>query len=309
MFLKRLLAGLFVACCVLVTQAQSTMQFKLVNGTVLNGQPLQAKDSFVMVKLEGGAYTNINWVQISQETLREMEKNKSVAQLATYAAIFVDPAKSSRPAANVKKVAPLKEVPRLARPSGGGVFASPVMILLLFLVYAANIYAAYEISAFRQQPPALVCVVAGILPIVGPAIFLAMPTRQPQEEMVWEAPPEEMPSPVEEAPPEVEHDPSAQQPAQPAIPQPVVYPRGQFTFNRRFFETKFAGFLKMVPGDAERDKVIEIKSARGEYTGQRLTKIEPNELYLQIRKGNATEDVMIPFSEIFEVIVKHKDAA
>ena len=87
----------------------------------------------------------------------------------------------------------------------------------------------------------------------------------------------------------------------------MVYARGQFTFNRRFFETKFAGFMKMVPGEAERDRVIHIKSARGEYTGHRISKVEPNEVYLQIRKGTATEDVMLPFNEIFEVTIKHKD--
>jgi hypothetical protein len=52
--------------------------------------------------------------------------------------------------------------------------------------------------------------------------------------------------------------------------------------------------------------VIFIKSARGEYTGGRLSKIEPNELYLQIKKGGVSEDVMIPFSEIFEVQVKQQ---
>jgi hypothetical protein len=93
------------------------------------------------------------------------------------------------------------------------------------------------------------------------------------------------------------------------VPQTIVYPRGQFTFNRRFFETKFAGFLKMVPGEAERDRLLHFKSARGEYTGHRLSKVEPNEVYLQVRKGNATEEVMIPYTEIYEVQVKHKDAA
>ena len=64
----------------------------------------------------------------------------------------------------------------------------------------------------------------------------------------------------------------------------------------------------MVPGEAERDKVIYIKSARGEYTGHRFSKVEPNELYLQIKKGNATEEVMLPFSEIYEVQIKPRDA-
>ena len=303
MFWKRLLLSFLVLGCAMVSHAQSTMQFKLVNGMVLNGQPLTPKDSFVLVKLDNGTYTNLNWVQLSQETLIELEKNKS---MTAYATIFIDPPPSPRPAAATKKPVVIKDVPRLDRPAGEGLFASPVMIVLFLLVYAANIYAAYEISVFRQQPPALTCVVAGILPVIGPAIFLAMPTRQAKQEPAWEAPVEEVP--VEEAPAvDATTTSTPTQETQPTLPQPVVYPRGQFTFNRRFFETKFAGFLKMVPGEAERDKVIHIKSARGEYTGQRLTKIEPNELYLQIRKGTATEDVMIPFGEVFEVTVKHKD--
>jgi hypothetical protein len=31
-------------------------------------------------------------------------------------------------------------------------------------------------------------------------------------------------------------------------------------------------------------------------------------VYLQVRKGNATEEVMLPFTEIYEVTIKHKDA-
>ena len=114
---------------------------------------------------------------------------------------------------------------------------------------------------------------------------------------------------ITEAPSEAQHGvappPAA---AVPTLPPPAIYLRGQTTFNRRFFETKFAGFLKMVPGEGERDKLIYIKSARGEYTGHRLSKVEPNEVFLQIKKGAVSEDVMIPFTEIYEVQVKHKDA-
>jgi len=69
------------------------------------------------------------------------------------------------------------------------------------------------------------------------------------------------------------------------------------------------GFLRMVPGEAERDKVIFIKSSRGEYLGSRLSRIQPNEIYLQINKAGATSDVMIPFTEIMEIQVRQKDPA
>jgi hypothetical protein len=175
-----------------------------------------------------------------------------------------------------------------------------------FSSMAANIYAGWEIGVFRQWPPAVVAVIAAVVPIIGPAIFLAMPTHRVRtdEAPLEAAATEEAAIVTEEAPPAAVEEHSAK----PALPETVTYPRGQFTFNRRFFETKFAGFLKMVPGEAERDKVIFIKSARGEYTGHRFSKVEPNEVFLQIRKGTATEEVMIPFSEIYEVQIRHKDA-
>ena len=266
------------------------------------GSPRQHQS--IRVALDSGGetpvYTNVAWARLSQETLQQLTANR---QAARFAMIFLDPPASEKVSAPEKKIR-IVQPPQLDRPMGGSLFASPVMLVVLLLVYAANIYAGFEIGIFRQRHPAMTAAVAAVLPFIGPAIFLAMPEhRQKSAEAAWEAPPaEEAPVVVEEAAAPVE-----EQSAQPALPQPVVYPRGQFTFNRRFFETKFAGFLKMVPGEAERDKVIHIKSARGEYTGVRLSKIEPNELFLQIRKGTATEDVMIPFSEIYEVTVKHKD--
>jgi hypothetical protein len=105
------------------------------------------------------------------------------------------------------------------------------------------------------------------------------------------------------------HDPAqAAAPADKKQTQIAVYQRGQTTFNRRFFETKFAGFLRMVPGDAERGKVIYVKSARGEHVGTRISRIQPNEIYLQVTKGEATSDIIIPFNDIQEVQVRPKEA-
>lgn len=276
---------------------------KLVDGSTIVGRPVAFQDQFIKVALEGGenpVYTNVFWARLTQETLQQLSANP---QAKPFANIFLDPPVEQK--AVVDKKIKLVMPPRLDRPQAGSLFSSPVMLVLLLLIYAANIYAGFEIAIFRQWPPFLVAALSAVLPFVGPVIFLAMPTKRPRTEAAYEAAP-----PVEEASVAVaEEVPVAVEaaPLHPATPQPVVYPRGQFTFNRRFFETKFAGFLKMVPGENERDKVIHIKSARGEYTGQRLSKIEANELYLQIRKGSVSEEVMIPFTEIFEVTVKHKD--
>ena len=79
-------------------------------------------------------------------------------------------------------------------------------------------------------------------------------------------------------------------------------------FNRRFFETKFSGFFGVIRRDSEKDMVILIKSARGEYIAERISRISANDLHAQVRKGHASEEVMIPFTEIQEVQLKHKDA-
>jgi len=179
------------------------------------------------------------------------------------------------------------------------------MVVLLLIVYAANIYAGWEIGIFRQWPAAMTAAVAAFVPIVGPAIFLAMPTRrQHVEELPVEAPV------VEEVAPVIEAAPAAvvEQVAQPSLPQPVVYPRGQFTFNRRFFETKFPGFFGVIRRDADRDMVLLIKSSRGQFIGHRISRIAANDLHLEVQKGQASEEVTISFIEIQEIQLKHKDA-
>ncbi len=91
------------------------------------------------------------------------------------------------------------------------------------------------------------------------------------------------------------------------LPKPQIYQRGAFMFNRRFFETKFGGFFGVVRRDAEKEMVLVIKSARGEYIADRISRISTNDFHVQVRKGHATEEVTIPFTEIQEVIYKHQN--
>ena len=101
---------------------------------------------------------------------------------------------------------------------------------------------------------------------------------------------------------------TSQMPGKAALPETVTYQRGQFTFNRRFFETKFPGFFGVVRRDADRDMLLVIKTTRGEYDGRRISRIAANDLHLEIQNGSATEEVLIPFQEIQQIRHKHKDA-
>ena len=94
---------------------------------------------------------------------------------------------------------------------------------------------------------------------------------------------------------------------QPGLPPVVTFKRGEFSFNRRFFETKLAGFQKVVPSNADKDMVVFVKSLRGEFVGRRITQINANDLHLQTFSANATADETIPFTEILEVQIRHKD--
>src|SRR5262249_36494716 len=93
-----------------------------------------------------------------------------------------------------------------------------------------------------------------------------------------------------------------------SLPTTQVFQRGAFTFNRRFFETKFAGFFGVIRREAEKDMVLLVKANRAEYVAQRITRIAANDLHLSVQRGPATEEVRVTFSDIQEVQLKHKDA-
>ncbi len=284
--------------------------FPLLQGAPVTGEPIAPDARGVIIKKgEGNLTERIAWTNFTQSALKmfaDMPKMKR----------FVEPLVEPEDVEVVQKAAAdikPKPVPRLERPDPkagiSALFSAPLIVVLFLILYLANIYAGYEVSIFRNYPPALGCGLAAVGPVICPAIFLCLPTRlnkvydpaaehAPQEHVVAEAPLEDS----------VEADAPPPSPSTPALPAATVYQRGQTSFNRRFFETKFAGYMRMVPSEAEKDMVIYIKSARGEHEGTRITRIMPNELYLQISKGGATTDVLIPFSEISEVQVRHKDA-
>jgi hypothetical protein len=54
--------------------------------------------------------------------------------------------------------------------------------------------------------------------------------------------------------------------------------------------------------------VLFIKTARGNFTATRISRIASNDMHIEERKGEATHEVAIPFGEIQEIHLKHKDA-
>ena len=322
-----------LACAV---AAQET--FQLLNGETLTGELLLsgANDQGIQVKVAEGNYQRVAWTNFSQGDLKKFQANPKLAPL-------VEPYVEVTLEERIKKtdVGEMKLPTRLSRPTGqsffGALFGSGLGWFLVVILYGAVIYAGYEVAIFRAQPVFLVAGLSAIplLGILAPIIFLSMPTRMPPpEETAGEGAQAAQPVPTADTPEavnpmqaEVQHPtglhlaPStphggtaapahgeAQTAQKAQIPPTTTFQRGQFTFNRRFFETKFPGFFGVVRREADKDMVLIIKATRGEYRGDRISRIAANDLHLEVRKGDATSEIMIPFQEIKEIQLKHKDA-
>lgn len=313
-------ALLSLLICLATTVRAET--FQLADGTTITGEiiPPPTADG-LNIKIAQGKYQRVSWTNFAQSTLQELVKDP---KLAPFAEPFIEITEEEKLAkTEVKTVPP----PRLERPARGSLFgalaSSSVGLVVLLLIYAANIYAAYEIATVRAYSPIMVCGIAAVAPVVGPIVFLCLPTKMKsvqEEEVVEEAAPEAPPPGAEGAVAgELPADGTApaagglsiaraQHAAPSALPETQVFKRGQFTFNRRFIETKFAGFFGITRRDADKDMLLIIKSARGEFAASRITRIAASDMHLEVRKGAATSEVQVPFVEIQEIQLKHKDA-
>jgi hypothetical protein len=303
--------------------------FNLNDGSTMTGDIISADENGVRFRTADGNYTDpVPWTKFSQDDLKKMEKeDPKKAPLVTP---FIEITEEQR----IKKT----EVPnpvqptRLKRPAPqslfGAMLSSTVGLFVIVILYGAGIFAAYEVALYRRRATGLVCGLAAVpgLGLLSPIIFLWMPAqrRSAEEEEIYQAEnsaPAEAPSFIVPGTPPAASEAPAENTgglhlahaapgaaAGAPIPQTQVFQRGAFMFNRRFFETKFSGFFGMVRRDAEKDMIIVIKSARGEYGAERISRITANDLHVQVRKGQATEEVMIPFTEIQEVRLKHKDS-
>ena len=301
----------------LMPDGAAAAEFKLKDGTVHKGNALTPTAKGIVIRLETGAFTStIPWDKFSQETLKELVKIKGAKAYAeVLIEISVEDMKEepdeAAPVAKAKRAIVVKEFPSPGRPAGktgliGAMFGTQIGFFILMVLYAGNIFAGFEVALYRNRPYAIVCGVAAVAPVIGPVVFLCLPyhhkaeePEQPMEAAVEESTLDEI---VEEAPVEAVA-------AEPAKPAPVIFKRGEFSFNRRFFETRFSNFFKVMPSEAEKNLILAIKCAKGDFVGKRISKISATELSLQLFTAGASSEEPILFNDIFEVQVRLKDEA
>lgn len=314
--MRNLLAlALGLIICGLLTGIGRADVYTLADGATVEGEIASANDKGAILRQPDGRYSNrIAWEQFSQDDLKQLAKNNRYARFVQGLILDDEPEEMKKPAPPPLVVNPVEN--RLTPPDHpsliGGFFGSAVGWLVLLALYAANLWSAYEVAIFRAQPPGLVMGLAAVVPVLPQIVFLSLPTRLPKEEPAAGGAVTAEGEVVEEkkfgAGLQIAQAPTAAEDAsQP--PPPTIFKRGDFMFNRRFFETRFASFFGVIRRDKDKHAVLVVKSSRGEYLGRRITRISANDLHLEIAKGHATEEVTVPFIEIQEVQLRHEAAA
>jgi hypothetical protein len=280
--------------------------YTLEDGGSIIGEPLlsTAGDDGVKIRQGDGTYTNVSWGSFSQKDLKEFAKDTKLTD-------FVEPfiIISAEDKAAMTHV-DIKEVERLSRPDKGSVigslFGSGLGWLVILLVTAANAYAGYEIAIFRARNTWLVAAL-GAIPFVGfvsNIVWLSMPTHI---EKVPEPTPEEIAEMEEQRPEfkvplagEIEAAHAAAEGRDLSVPKDEVFGRGKFTFNKRFFETRFADFFGTVRRGEQKFKYMIIKTAKQEIMVDRITRVTPSDVYVNAVRG-ASGEVGVKFADLKEV--------
>ncbi len=296
-------------------------EFKLTDGNVLRGELASANADGFLIKLNTGGFSErYQWTKMAQETLKMLENDPQAGQFAKPfievamddASLIIQRPPIKRSTYVTKQVATKVELVS-DKAELSSTATQPLIATILLLLFAANIYAGYEIAIFRGRPPMLVCGVSLVLPVAGPLIFLAMPTEMQESSVGSSAPvPHDVGAPPTPAAMGVPSGTSlninkgggAPAAAAGGYP-PAVYNRNDTQFDRRFFETKFTGFFRVVLGDAEKNVVFTIKTLKNEYVVRRIARITTNEMHVQLQQASAG-DIGVSFGEIVQVSIKEK---
>lgn len=289
--------------------------YSLADGTTLTGDIVTFNDSGIRFRLAGDKITDVMpWTQFSQEGLQQLAQNPKIKPL-------VDPFMELPATDKVRHADDIQvnEVVRLPRPPPksliGGLLSSSVGFFLVLLCYGANLYAAFEVAICRARPVGQVMGLSAVLPVVGPAIFFFMPTNvvAPVTAITTEETPVAPTIAVAGVTPEptatdgsIQVSAEAAGTAEAAATQ--TFKRGQFTFNRRFIETKFAGFMAAVRSEADQKLEFTAKTPTGSLVVQRILRIGQGEVYFEVLQDGQTQEIPVAFADIQELTLKPKTA-
>ena len=291
-------------CFVFIALAATADTLTLTDGSSVTGDIVKFDDYSVMIHTSSDSYTNVPWGQFSQDSLKQLASNPKAAPLAQP---FILPTADTRPPQPGIAIHPVPDkIEFPANPSVlAGIVTSPLGIVILLLIYGANLYAAFEIAIYKSRAPAQVMGLSAILPVIGPVIFLIKPVEEPkplEEDVVNEPFPEGEKTPEEIQIVEVSWK-SDDKPKEKKL-EPQVYARGKYTFNKRFLETKFASYMgDGKSGDAVK-YTMELKTFKDQFHVERIMQVAVAEVILETRRGQVT----VALGDIQEIKLNPKTA-
>ena len=288
-----LTCGLLLA---LVSRVLGADVLTLTDGTSHTGDIIKFDDNGLMLHEDGERYTALQWSQLSQDTLKTLAQDPKKAPMAEP---FIEPTTlAKQPSASAIQINPVTRLERPANPSVLGGFAgSSVGKVVLVILYLANLYAAFEVALIRNRPLFQVLGLSAVVPVIVPAIFAYLP-------VVLEKPPEEVPMEgalpekvaMHGAPTEIEVEAEAIAAAVKQA-QAQVFARGKFTFNKRFIETKFAGFVGEPKGDGLKF-TMTLKTTKEVFSVERIAQVGAGDALLETKERG---QVTVAFTEIQEI--------
>jgi hypothetical protein len=277
----------------------------LTDGSTVSGEIIKSDDNGLMLRLPGDVYgtTNVAWSLLAQDSLKQLATNPKLKPLVE---VFIEPDASARPAKPEIQINPVKRMELPAKPSlFGGLAGSPLGLFILLVLYAANLYAGYEVSIVRARPAVQVIGVSAVLPIIGPVIFLAMPIKVevPKEYHDFAAPAGTAGAASQRTPEEIQIV-EASWKKEEKKPEPQIFARGKFTFNKRFVETKFAGYIGELKGDALKFS-MEVKTATQHFAVERIMQVATSEVIFETTQP---AQVTVALNDILEIKLIPKTA-
>ena len=277
----------------------------LTDGSTVQGELLKHDDNGMQLRI-GETYTNIAWARLAQEALKQLANDPKIkAQVEP----FIEPEISQRAPKPEIKINPVMRLDLPENPSIlGGLLKSSVGKFIFFVLFLANLFAAYEISIVKARPAAQVVGIAAVLPIIGPVIFLILPMleRTVVEEHV------DMPAPAgtqgataqaAAANPGLDIGEASWKQPEEKKTEAQIYARGKFTFNKRFVETKFADFVGAPKGLATKFS-MEVKSGAAHFAVEHIAQVGATEAIFETASGQVT----VPFADILEIKLNPKPA-
>lgn len=356
-----ILLGLFLAANVGWSQENKTFKFKkpFRGEEEITGVIKYVRSNGIIFRKESGSLSSpIPYSNFTDESLKELAEmdprvKRNVGSLGGPASggggsIAITPAPQIKPL-DPPAVPELEVRPKLPEERGlfGAIFGTGPGLIMVLLVWGANIWAGYAIGIYRRWPKWMVPAISAAAPIVAPIVFMSMKPKKVEKKggAVVEEDDEKaakknnaaVAKPVAKAKVVTARPGAAAAsggaragaargaaggaaaPAQAAAPiaapaQPgaaaaapaqleaAAYVKGEVNINKRFIETKFAPFFKLVPDEPYRSAWLCFITTRGEFWAKRIPKITQTDITIQCpQEGGGQTDQVCQIADVKEI--------